>query len=110
MPTIECEGKSYEVDEEGYLMDWTEWNEGLASHMAGLDEVGLDEEHWEVINFLREYFGKYQISLMIKMLTKEIAKKYGKEKGNTKYIYELFPVGPNPAKQACRYAGIPKPT
>jgi sulfur relay (sulfurtransferase) DsrC/TusE family protein len=30
MPTIEFEGKQYEVDEEGYLQDWQEWNEGVA--------------------------------------------------------------------------------
>jgi tRNA 2-thiouridine synthesizing protein E len=45
---------------------------------------------------------------MIKILVKEIAKVMGPEKGNTKYLYELFPDGP--AKQACRYAGLPKPT
>ena len=42
------------------------------------------------------------------MLTKAIGKKLGKDKGNSKYLYELFPYGP--AKQACKYAGLPKPT
>jgi tRNA 2-thiouridine synthesizing protein E len=45
---------------------------------------------------------------MIKILVKEIGKAMGKEKGNTKYLYQLYPGGP--AKQACRYAGLPKPT
>ena len=30
------------------------------------------------------------------------------DKGNSKYLNQLFPFGP--AKQACRYAGLPKPT
>ncbi len=108
MPTLEFEGKNYEVDEEGYLMDWSVWDEGMAAIMAKQDGLELTEEHWDVIKFLREYFEKYQIAPMIKILTKELKKKYGKEKGNTKYLYELYPAGP--AKQACRYAGLPKPT
>ena len=31
-----------------------------------------------------------------------------KDKGNSKYLYELFPYGPG--KQACKFAGLPKPT
>ncbi|MCK5286978.1 MAG: TusE/DsrC/DsvC family sulfur relay protein [Thermodesulfovibrionia bacterium] len=108
MPTLEFEGKSYEVDEEGYLQDWQIWNEGLANEMAKQDGLDLTEAHWDVIRFLRTYFEKYQIAPMIKILTKEIGKKMGPEKGNTKYLYELYPAGP--AKQACRYAGLPKPT
>ncbi len=108
MPTIEVDGKTYEVDEEGYLQDWQQWHEGIAEFMAKQDGIALTEEHWEIIRFLRGYFEKYQIAPMIKILTKEIAKTMGKEKGNTKYLYELYPAGP--AKQACRYAGLPKPT
>ena len=40
--------------------------------------------------------------------TKAVGKKLGKDKGNSKYLYGLFPYGPG--KQACRYAGLPKPT
>ncbi|MBI4847376.1 MAG: TusE/DsrC/DsvC family sulfur relay protein [Nitrospirae bacterium] len=108
MPNLEVEGKSYEVDEEGYLMDWQNWNEAIAAAMAKQDGLELSQSHWEVIKFLREYFEKYQIAPMIKILTKEIGKVLGPEKGNTKYLYELYPAGP--AKQACRYAGLPKPT
>jgi len=108
MATMEFEGAQYEVDEEGYLMDWNVWKEGMAPLMSKEDGIDLGEEHMVVITFLREYFEKYQIAPMIKILTKEMKKKYGKEKGSTKYLYELFPGGP--AKQACRYAGLPKPT
>jgi tRNA 2-thiouridine synthesizing protein E len=108
MATLECDGKSFEIDDDGYLIDWQEWNEGIANQMAKEDGLDLTEAHWEVIKFLRDYFEKFQIAPMVKILTKELKKKYGKEKGNTKYLYELYPAGP--AKQACRYAGLPKPT
>ena len=108
MPTLQFEGKNIEVDEEGYLQNLDDWTKGLAEQMATQDGITLSEAHWEVINFLRDYYQKYQIAPMIKILVKEIAKVMGPEKGNTKYLYELYPAGP--AKQACRYAGLPKPT
>jgi tRNA 2-thiouridine synthesizing protein E len=105
---IELNGKTFEVDEEGYLANLTEWEPGIADIMAKEDDCELTESHWEVINFLREYYEEYQIAPAVRVLTKAIGKKLGKEKGNSKYLYELFPYGPG--KQACKYAGLPKPT
>jgi TusE/DsrC/DsvC family sulfur relay protein len=108
MPNIEVAGKQVEVDEDGYMTDLEAWNKDIATFMSKGDGLDLTESHWEIINFLRDYYQKYQIAPMIKILVKEIGKVMGPEKGNTKYLYELFPDGP--AKQACRYAGLPKPT
>ena len=108
MATIDVNGTEVEVDEEGYLVDLSEWNEDIAKKLASDDDLDLSESHWEVINFLREYYDDYQIAPAVRVLTKAIGKKLGKDKGNSKYLYELFPYGP--AKQACRYAGLPKPT
>jgi tRNA 2-thiouridine synthesizing protein E len=106
--TLEFQGKTYELDDDGYLVDWQAWSEPLAEHMAKLDGIELTDAHWEVIRFLRNYYLQYQIAPMIKILVKEIGKVMGPEKGNTKYLYELYPGGP--AKQACKFAGLPKPT
>ncbi len=106
--SIEIEGKSYETDEEGYLANLSDWSQELAEAMASLDGCDLTENHWEVVNFLREYYEEYQIAPAVRVLTKAIGKRLGKDKGNSKYLYELFPYGP--AKQACKYAGLPKPT
>ncbi len=105
---LEVDGKSYETDEEGYLATLSDWQPELANAMAAVDGADLGEHHWEVINFLREYYEEYQIAPAVRVLTKAIGKKLGKDKGNSKYLYELFPYGP--AKQACKYAGLPKPT
>jgi tRNA 2-thiouridine synthesizing protein E len=101
-------GTELATDEEGYLLDLSEWTRDAAVELAKGESVEMTESHWEVIDFLREYYDEYQIAPAVRVLTKAIGKKLGKEKGNSKYLYELFPYGP--AKQACKIAGLPKPT
>jgi TusE/DsrC/DsvC family sulfur relay protein len=105
---IEVNGKTVELDEEGYLTTLSDWNEDVGKVLAAQDDIELTENHWEVVHFLRDYYDEYQIAPAVRVLTKAIGKKLGKDKGNSKYLYELFPYGP--AKQACRFAGLPKPT
>ena len=78
---LEVGGKSFETDEEGYLANLNDWNPDLANAMAEVDGAALDENHWEVINFLREYYEEYQIAPAVRVLTKAIGKKLGKDKG-----------------------------
>ena len=105
---IELNGAVFETDEEGYLANLSDWQHDLATHMATLDDCELTDHHWDVINFLREYYQEYQFAPAVRVLTRAIGKRLGKEKGNSRYLYQLFPYGP--AKQACKYAGLPKPT
>ena len=105
---IEINGKLLETDEEGYIQNLGDWSQEVAVEIARRDGIELSENHWDVINFLRDYYKEYNIAPAIRILTRAMAKKLGREKGNTRYLYRLFPEGP--AKQACRYAGLPKPT
>jgi TusE/DsrC/DsvC family sulfur relay protein len=105
---IELNGKTYETDEEGYLVDLNTWDEDVAGAIAKLESIDMTPNHWEVVNFLREYYNEYQIAPAVRVLTKAIGKKLGPDKGSNSYLYELFPYGP--AKQACKIAGLPKPT
>jgi len=106
--SFEIDGKTLETDEEGYLLNLSDWTTEAAAHLAEEEKVTLTDNHWEVLNFLREYYMEYQIAPAVRVLTKAIGKKFGPEKGNSKYLYDLFPYGP--AKQACKIAGLPKPT
>ena len=108
MATIEVGGKTYETDEEGYLTNLADWNTEVANYIAQTENVTMTEQHWEVVDFLREYYDEYQIAPAVRVLTKAIGKKLGADKGNSQYLYDLFPYGP--AKQACKIAGLPKPT
>ena len=106
--SYEVDGKTVETDEEGYITSLSDWTPDLAKVIADAEGVDMDEEHWAVVNFLRDYYEEYQIAPAVRVLIKSIKKSMGPEVGNNKYMYELFPYGP--AKQACKIAGLPKPT
>jgi tRNA 2-thiouridine synthesizing protein E len=102
MPTFSQGEVSIEVDEDGFMQEPDKWNETVAAAIATTEGVeGLSEEHWKVVNYLRDYYLKFGVAPMIRKLCKETGFKLNK-------IYELFPSGP--AKGACKVAGLPKPT
>lgn len=102
MPTIELNGHSYAVDEDGFLENPEVWNDTVALDFAVTEGVSeLTEAHWKVIKYLRDYYLQYGIAPMIRKLCKETGFKLNE-------IYALFPSGP--AKGACKLAGLPKPT
>ena len=102
MAVIDLDGLQVDVDEDGFIQDPNLWTEELAAAIAKTEDVDdLTEDHWKVINYLRDYYQQFGIAPMIRKLCKETGFKL-------KYIYELFPSGP--AKGACKIAGLPKPT
>jgi TusE/DsrC/DsvC family sulfur relay protein len=108
MNAISVNGKAIEVNEYGFLTSVDDWDEEVAAQLAEVEQITLTDRHWEVLHYLREYYRLHQIAPMIKVLVKTIGQKSGPERGNTKYLYNLFPAGP--AKQACKIAGLPTHT
>jgi len=105
---IEINGKSIETDSQGYLVNLSDWSEELANALAEKDELPLTEAHWEIINMIRTYYENHGTAPAMRALTKLAKSELGPQKGDSKYLYSLFPYGPG--KQASRYAGLPKPT
>ncbi|MGI6091878.1 MAG: TusE/DsrC/DsvC family sulfur relay protein [Veillonellaceae bacterium] len=102
MSVIDIKGMQIEIDEDGFIVDPSVWNEDIVFYFAKEEHVDeLTEKHWKVINYLREYYLKFGIAPMIRKLCKDTG-------FTLKEIYELFPSGP--AKGACKLAGLPKPT
>ncbi|WP_286258559.1 TusE/DsrC/DsvC family sulfur relay protein [Pseudoalteromonas apostichopi] len=104
---LEFNNKQIETDKQGYLLDSNDWCEDLAPIIAEQENITLSEQHWEVLHFVRDFYLEYNTSPAIRMLVKAMAQKLGEEKGNSMYLYKLFPKGP--AKQATKIAGLPKP-
>jgi sulfur relay protein, TusE/DsrC/DsvC family len=107
MIMLSFEGKEIETDSDGYLKDSGQWSEALAEVIAEKEAIVLTPEHWEVVRFVRAFYLEFNTSPAIRMLVKAMANTFGEEKGNSRYLYRLFPKGP--AKQATKIAGLPKP-
>jgi TusE/DsrC/DsvC family sulfur relay protein len=102
MAILKVNGKDVELNEDGFLARPEEWNENVARAFASLDNISeLNDDHWKVIWYLRDYYERFRIAPMIRKLCKDTGLPL-------KEIEKLFPSGP--AKGACKLAGLPKPT
>ncbi|QCI24505.1 TusE/DsrC/DsvC family sulfur relay protein [Buchnera aphidicola (Muscaphis stroyani)] len=99
--------KKIETDPEGYLKKTKDWNIILAREIAEKENIFLKKDHWKVINFVRNFYLKFNTTPSMRMLIRSIKLEIGEKKSNSIYLHKLFPQGP--AKQASKIAGIPKP-
>ncbi|MDK2795612.1 MAG: dissimilatory sulfite reductase related protein [Archaeoglobaceae archaeon] len=112
MKKLEIKGKQLILDDDGFLQDWEQWDEEVAVILAKdprctSEPIELTEEHWKIIRYIRSHYIKYGVAPPVRMLLKQAKKDIGQHV-DLQYIYKLFPQGP--AKDACRIAGLPKPT
>ena len=92
-------GKTIEVNEEGYLKDFSQWDENVGNELASESNIALSPRHWDVIKYLQDEY-KNGTSLSIRRVGNS-------GKVDIKEFYSLFPNGP--LKTATKIAGIPKP-
>ena len=100
MPVIEIAGKKVNVNEEGFLTKYDEWDEEIAKALAVQIEIDLTDEHWKVIRFLREDYkteGETATSRRVQTAGGISVKEQ----------FALFPK--KPAKKMAYIAGLPKP-
>ena len=94
-----------DIDEEGYLIEPTTWSEEVAQQFASQENIELTENHWDAIQFMREYYAEHQVAPDVRHVTKHLAERLGPDSRNI--IFELFPYGY--VKQACKIAGMKRP-
>lgn len=100
-------GKTISFYAKGNLVHLEDWTPALAEFLAEKEGITLTEAHWDVINFLRDFYTQYGIAPMVKLLVKHIRQQLGPDIGNNEYLYTLFPKGP--ARQGSKIAGLPEP-
>ncbi len=106
--TMEVKGKKILCDGEGYLLDLEAWSEDYVRASAEREGLELTDEHWQVISFIRDFHEKHGVQAPVRDMVKYFKKAWGKERGNSKYLHEIFPKG-GPQKQGNRLAGVRKP-
>lgn len=94
-------GRDVFFDSEGFLVDPSQWSEEMAEQLARESGIGrLEESHWQVIRFIREYYlqnGRAPLHRELK-------------KGSGMPLMEIEGLFPGGIKMGARLlAGLPNP-
>lgn len=97
-------GTELETDGEGYLLE-PDYRDEVVQVIAAAENIALTDAHWEVVNYLRDEYRENGHTPNFRAMLKGMGEI--REGVDSKYLYDLFPVGP--AKQAAKVAGLPQP-
>lgn len=96
----EAGGVHIDVDSEGFMTNPNQWTHEIGADLARAINLEMTPRHWEVIEFARESFAKYQVSPSLRRF--EMAGDFPISE-----LFELFPF--KPGKLIAYMSGIPKP-
>ena len=100
MPVTTISGHDVQVDEEGFLTTYDDWDEDLGQALASQIGLQLTDEHLAVIRFLRQDYQQQGETATLRRVSTVGGVP-------TKRLFELFPK--KPAKKMAYVAGLPKP-
>ncbi|MBK1644921.1 TusE/DsrC/DsvC family sulfurtransferase [Thiocapsa imhoffii] len=87
------------VDDQGFLIDPSQWNAGMARVMAERDGMGpLEPRHWSIIYYLREHHMTYGAIPPVS----QICRTHGMQRDAVQHLF-------GSCRQAWRIAGLPHP-
>jgi len=103
MPQLKYAGIQVDVDDEGYLVNFDDWDEKVACALADregiLDQCPLTQERMDILHFLRGYYKKFNSFPIVQHVCK-----YVHQAKDCEYEQFIDPI------QAWKIAGLPKPT
>ena len=101
MTTDTIAGTAVELNDEGFLVDPSQWTEEMAVELARREDIDpLTDRHWQVIRCMRQQYEDTGSGPNVRLLAKTSGIPI-------KELYQLLPKGP--AKTAAKIAGIAKP-
>ncbi len=98
------DGVELETDDDGFVLE-PNYSEEVVKVIAEAEGIALTEDHWKVVNYMREQYREHGHTPNYRNMLKDMEEVMpGKD---SKALYDLFPIGP--AKQGAKVAGLPKP-
>lgn len=102
---LNVNGQTVLTDSEGYIVNLDQWSEDFTHAQAEAEGLNLTDEHWEVVNFLRNYYQEHGVQCEVRKMVKHFKTAWGPERGSSTYLHRIFPRG-GPQKQGNRLAGL----
>ncbi len=107
MSQLVVNGNPFDLTANGRLVNLADWSPDLAQAIAEDEGLTLSDAHWDIIKLMRDYYATYNIPPILKLLKREIAKRFGPERATDEALNHLFPGGAT--YQGSKIAGIPVP-
>ena len=99
MPVVECAGKKVELDKDGYLVNFDEWDEHVAAMLAAREKAGeLTQDKLDILKFMRSYYREYNFFPILRQVCKNIGQP--KDCVTEKFMEPI---------EAWKIAGLPNP-
>lgn len=105
MNTLQVEGHDIALDKDGFLKELTDWSAPVAIALAQREGLELNDEHWLILNLLRDFYAQFQLSPATRPLVKYVAQQLGPDIGNSHHLNRCSKVRQpswRPNWQACR--------
>ncbi|MBF7691539.1 MULTISPECIES: TusE/DsrC/DsvC family sulfur relay protein [Acinetobacter] len=96
-----------ELDQDGHLVNYTDWNESVAQQLAESLDLHLTAWHFKVLNGVRQFYQQFGYAPATRPLIKFLMKTVDGEITNM-ILQQQFNTG-LVARQLSRLAGVPKP-
>lgn len=98
---------SLALDQDGHLLDHTQWNELIAQQLANSLDVQLTAWHFDVLYGVRQFYQQFGYAPATRPLIKFLIKHVDSHIDNA-VLQQQFNTG-LVTRHLCRIAGIPKP-
>ena len=83
----------------------SDWSSSAAEAMARDERLTLEDDHWELMRCLQEYYSKTDFP-KLRQVTDALDENFH-SKGGMKYLHKLLPQGP--VSHGCKLAGLKIP-